>query len=86
LVDYTTGKIAKVEPITEGEDLAAAKAQDATMGKAKSSLRQVVEKAATEGDGSRAVSVTPDMKDGHAMATIVLLQGKELKTVQQQLD
>jgi len=86
LVDYTTGKIAKVDAITEGEDLAAAKAQSAAMAKAKSSLRQVVDKAANEGTELRAVSVAPDMKDGHVMATIALLHGKEFRTVQQQLD
>src|SRR5262249_8447551 len=39
LVDYSTGQIAKVEPITKGEDLAAAQSQSAAMAKAKISLR-----------------------------------------------
>jgi len=86
LIDCSTGKIAKVDAIAEGEDLAAAKAQSSAMAKAKSSLRQVVDKAASESTGLRAVSVVPDMKDGHVMAAIALLHGKEFKTVQQQLD
>ena len=43
LVDYSTGQIAKVEPITKGGDLAAAQSQSAAMAKAKISLREAVE-------------------------------------------
>src|SRR5207245_9203725 len=35
VIDHQTGKITKIEPITEGEDLAAAKSQSEGMGKAK---------------------------------------------------
>src|SRR5262245_13531783 len=38
IVDHVTGKITKTVPITEGEDLTAAKAQSAAMAKAKSDL------------------------------------------------
>jgi hypothetical protein len=38
-----------VDAITEGEDLAAAKAQSSAVAKAKTSLRQAVDKAASEG-------------------------------------
>jgi hypothetical protein len=45
LVDYATGKLAKSEPITEGEDLAAAKSQSEAIGKAKTSLSTAVASA-----------------------------------------
>jgi hypothetical protein len=38
IVDHKTGKVAKAEPITGGEDLTAAKAQSEAMAKAKRSL------------------------------------------------
>ena len=39
IVDHKTGKTAKTEAITSGEDLTAAKAQSSAMAKAKVSLR-----------------------------------------------
>src|SRR5258708_35031542 len=44
VVDYATGKVAKSEAITEGEDLADAKSQSAAMAKAKNSLKAAVER------------------------------------------
>jgi hypothetical protein len=86
LVDYATGKVAKSESITEGDDLAAAKSQSAAMAKAKSSLRAAVDKALGQSAGFRPVSVTPDVKDGRPVASVVLLKGEEFKTVQEQLE
>jgi hypothetical protein len=48
LVDHMEGKVTKAEPITEGDDLAAAKSQSAAMAKAKSSLKEAVDKAAAQ--------------------------------------
>ncbi len=45
VVDHQSGKVAKSEAITEGEDLAAAKTQSAAMAKAKGSLSEAVAKA-----------------------------------------
>jgi hypothetical protein len=86
IVDYGTGKLSKVEPITEGEDFDHAKAQAAAMTKAKTTLKAAADKAAGRDPGSRAVSATPDLKDGHPTATIQLLKGGELQTVTEQLD
>jgi hypothetical protein len=36
--------------------------------------------------GNRSVSVTPALKDGHAIASVVLLKGEELKSVEQSLE
>src|SRR2546430_953724 len=44
LVDYGTGQVEKVKPITNGEDLAAAQSRSAAMAEAKTSLREAVEK------------------------------------------
>lgn len=86
LIDYTNGKVMKAEPITEGDDLAAAKSQSAAMTKAKTTLKEAVDKAAAQSANARVVSVVPSLKDGHAVVSIVLLDGEQFKTVQQPLD
>jgi len=86
LVDYKTGRVAKSEPITEGDDLADAKSQSAAMGKAKNTLKALVDKVHRESPGFRTVSVTPDIKGGRPVASVVLLRGKEFKTVQGSLE
>ncbi len=85
-VDHISGKIAKVEPITGGEDLAAAKAQGDAMKKAKKSLGAALQEALKANQGYQAVSVVPSLKDGHAVAEVALAKGEELKTVEEKLD
>ena len=86
IVDHKTGKLAKSEPITGGDDLTAAKSQNETMSKAKTSLQAAVSKAVKANKGYKAVSVTPSLKDGHPTAEITLMKGTESKTVSEQLD
>jgi len=86
VVDHTTGKVAKAEPITEAEDLAAAKSQAAAMAKAKSSLAAAVEKAEHELPGYRTIGVTPEVKGGHAVAVVTLLKGIQFKSVAKSLE
>lgn len=86
LVDFVAGKVLKFEPITEGEDLAAANSQSAAMTKAKTTLKEAVDKAKAQSATARAISVVPSLKDGRAVASIVLLDGEQVKTVQQPLD
>jgi hypothetical protein len=86
LVDYVTGKVTKAEPITEGEDFAAANSQSAAMAKAKTSLKEAVNKAAAQSASARVVSAVPSLKDGRSVASIVLLDGEQFKTVQEPLD
>jgi hypothetical protein len=86
LVDYADGKVTKSEPITKADDLAAANSQGAAMAKAKTSLKEAVDKALTQSASARAVSAVPSLKDGRPVASIVLLSGDEFKTVQQNLD
>src|SRR6266704_685649 len=77
VVDHTSGTVVKAEPITEGEDLTAARSQIATMAKAKRSLRAAVEQTLRGNAGSRAVSVIPSLKDGRAVADVTLAKGDE---------
>src|SRR6266536_5314143 len=79
IVDHKTGKVAKAEPITGGDDLTAAKAQSAAMAKAKLSLRAATENAVKANKGFVAVSVTPSLKDGHPVAEVTLAKGEEFK-------
>jgi len=85
-VDPISGKVVNVEAITEGEDLAAAKTQSDAMKKAKRSLGAALQEALKVNKGYQAVSVIPSLKDGHAVAEVVLARGQELKTVTEQLD
>jgi hypothetical protein len=86
IVDHTAGSIAKTESITEGEDLAEAKSQSAAMEKAKTDLKAAVDKSAAAASGSRAISVTPALKDGRAVASVTLLSGQQMQTVEQPLE
>jgi uncharacterized membrane protein YkoI len=86
IVDHKTGKIAKTEPITQGDDLSHAKAQSEAMAKAKRSLDAAASKALKENKGYRVVSVFPALKEGHPVADVTLLKGTEWKTVSEKLD
>ena len=86
IVDHRTGKVAKAEPITSGDDLTAAKAQGEAMAKAKRSLDAAASEAVKTNKWFRAVSVTPTLKDGHPVADVSLVKGHEWKTVSEKLD
>ena len=86
VVDHKTGTVAKTEPITGGDDLTAAKAQAEAMGKAKSSLHDVIAKALSADQGSKVSSVAPTMKDGHPVAPVTLVENDIFKTVSIPLD
>jgi uncharacterized membrane protein YkoI len=86
IVDHTTGKIAKKEAITSGDDLTAAKAQSAAMAHAKRSLRRAVRNAQKAHKGFRAVSVVPEVKDSHPVATVTLSKDHETRTASEKLD
>jgi hypothetical protein len=86
IVNHSTGKVAKVEPITGGEDLTSAKSYSEAIAKAKRSLQAVADTAIKANKGYRAVSITPSLKDGHPVAEVTLLKGSEWKTVSEKLD
>jgi hypothetical protein len=81
-----TGKVLRTEPITEGDDLSAAKEQNDAMGNAKTSLRAAVDKTIAESANTRAVSVAASMKDGHPIASIDVLTYNQVRAIQQPLD
>jgi hypothetical protein len=83
IVDHVTGSVAKTEAITEGEDLAHAKSQSAAMAKAKSDLKAAADKAA---GGGSVVAVTPELKAGRPVASVVVAKAGKLQTVAQPLD
>jgi len=86
VVDHQSGKITKTEPITEGEDLSAAKAQGAAIGKAKSTLVEAVRKATADSGGYAAVSAVAKAAEGHPVAEVMLVKGQDWKTVTVKLD
>jgi hypothetical protein len=90
IVDHKTGKIAKTEPITQGDDLAHAREQSEAMAKAKRSLgaaaSEAVKEVGASVKGYRLVSVVPAVKDGHPVADVTLVNGTEWKTVSKKLD
>jgi hypothetical protein len=47
------------------------------MAKAKTSLKQAVDNAVCQAAGSRAISVIPGLRDGRAVASVVLFRNKE---------
>src|SRR6266852_1425168 len=69
----------------EGQPISA-KSQSAALATAKTSLKEAVDKAAAQSASARVVSAVPSLKDGHPVASIVLLDGERFKTVQQRLD
>jgi hypothetical protein len=86
VVDYVSGKVSKAGPITTGDDLAAANSQAAAMAKAKTSLKDAVDKAIVEPTGFRAIGVVPNLKEGRPVASVLLLKDEQFRIVQQPLD
>jgi hypothetical protein len=85
-VDYSNGNVAKVEPITRDEDLAAAESLSAVMAQAKTSLKEAVGKTVADAAGSRAIAAVPKLKDGQVVAWVTLLNGEVFKVVNQPLE
>jgi hypothetical protein len=86
VADPKTGAVAKAEKITDADDLKAATAQKAAMAKATVSLLAAADAAAKANAGIRAVSIYPQLQNGHAVAEVTLLQGTSLKKVTEKLD
>jgi len=86
IVDHKTGRVAKAEPITSGEDLTAAQAQKQAMAQANRSLASATTAAMKDNPGYRAVSSVPRIEDGHPVAAVILLKGDDWKTVSEKLD
>src|SRR5215813_9520073 len=85
IVDHTSGKVTKVEPITSGHDLTDATAQRAAMATATKALRAAVTAALTAHPGAQAVSVTPKVQGNKAVAEITLMEKGAMTTVAEPL-
>ena len=85
IVDHKTGKVAKTEPITEGEDLADAMKQAAALAKGKRSLREVVLEVEGSNAGYKAVRVEPEVEGGAVEVNVDLLKGTETKHVEKKI-
>jgi hypothetical protein len=85
IVDHRSGRIAKVIPIVDGNDLIAARKQAEMTRQAQRSLEEVTESALKNHRGYHAVSATPGLKDGSNMVKVVLTNGNEWKTVYEPL-
>jgi hypothetical protein len=86
VADPNTGAISKAEKITDAGDLKHAAEQKAAMAKAKVPLLSATETAVKANAGSRAVSIVPELKNGHATAEVTLLEGTTFKKVTEKLD
>ena len=86
VLDPATGAIAKAEEITGPDDLKEAKEQNLAMAKATQSLVTATEATVKANSGSRAVSAIPEIKGGHPVAEVTLLQGSTFKKVDAKLD
>jgi hypothetical protein len=86
IVDHTSGKIGKVTPITEGEDLVAATSQKDAMTRARRPLAEATTQVVRAHRGQRAISATPRIKDGHPVAEIILASRNGQTTVYEKLD
>ena len=86
VLDPKTGTVISVQPITDAEDLADAGSQKIAMEKATASLRTATEKAVAENAGSRAVSVVPQLRNGHVIARVKLQRSSDSVTVSEPLN
>ena len=86
IVDHRTGRIGKVIPITDTKDLGEAAEQKDLMQHAKRSLQEATAEAVSRNSGYRAVSAMPGAKDGRPVASVLLTNGKDWKTVDTPLD
>jgi hypothetical protein len=81
-----TGGVIKTEKITDSDDLKDATEQKATMEKASTTLTAATERARGRNSGSRAVSIFPELQNGHPVATVTLLSNGRLTKIAEKLD
>ncbi len=85
IVNHRSGKVAKSEKITGGDDLKAAQAQSEAIAKATITAEAALRKALAANKGFSAVGLTAVLKDGKPTAEITLHKGSEFKTVTEPL-
>ena len=85
VTDPQTGA-ATAKELSDAVDLKNAAEQKAAMAKAKMTLLVATEAAVKANPGFQAVSIYPQLQNGHAVAEVTLLQGTVLKKVTEKLD
>ena len=78
-VDHMTGKVAKIDKITGGDDLKDARDQSKASAKAKETLASAVAKALAENPGYTAVEATPVVEGRKVVAEITLMKDGSFK-------
>jgi hypothetical protein len=86
VADPKSGAVKEAVKITDADDLKDATSQKAAMTKAKVSLVVATENAVKSNTGSRAVSIYPELQNGHPVSEVTLLQGTTMKRVTEKLD
>lgn len=86
IVDFSAGMIARIEALTDSEDLSAAQSQRAAMAIAKRSLGAATAGAVDGNPGYRAVSAMPGLDSGHPVAEVTLVRADQWKVVSAPLD
>jgi hypothetical protein len=80
-IDHVTGKVARTDKITSGDDMKDAKAQSKAFAKAKSTLAAALQKALTANPGYTAIEVVPVLQGGRTVADITLMKDGQFKDV-----
>jgi uncharacterized membrane protein YkoI len=86
IVDHATGQVAKSDELSKPDDVTAANEQIGVMALVKISLAAATDKAVQANSGYRAISVAPMTKQGRYVASVTLLRGTTVKTVEQEID
>lgn len=86
VVDHKTGAMLSRKAISTFTDRPDASEQKAAMAKSKVSLPIVIQEATEDNPRSRAISVAPELRNGHPFAIIKLLVEGRLLTVEKWLD
>jgi hypothetical protein len=84
-VDHMTGKIARTDKITGGDDLKEAKGESHAFAKATASLSSAVDRALAANAGYTAVDVTPVLEGGRPVAEVTLMKDGQFKAVSEPL-
>ena len=85
-MDHQTGRWRRSSQLLKEKIFAEAKSQAAAMAEKSVSLRAAVDKAEKGLLGSRAVSVTPELKDGHSVAVVSLLKDGKYTSMSEPLE
>lgn len=86
IVAPDNGSVKSAEKITDADDLKAATAQKAAMDKTTLSLAALTGQTAQDAAGSRAISIFPELRNGHPVAVITLLRDDKFTKVVKKLD